>query len=212
MKFSETNVIATPEVLKRKLGGEYFAPISLHASALANGKCPAGTPIDADGKIADVTGGTKGTWTVAISTAFAEDETIVINGVTYTCGSEQSADNKVFAGANAGAQATSLVAIVADANFTLTNSTGTITFTQKKADASGSAPVVTTTATTGAIGTVTAGTSAVDGTSNAVGILLNDVYEENPNGSLIKAFAVINSANSSATASDKAKLSLLCFE
>ena len=32
-------------------------------------------------------------------------------------------------------------------------------------------------------------------TSNAVGILLNDVYVDNPNGSLIKAFAVVNTAN-----------------
>ena len=32
-------------------------------------------------------------------------------------------------------------------------------------------------------------------TASAVGILLNDVYAENPNGSLIKAFAVINKAN-----------------
>ena len=30
---------------------------------------------------------------------------------------------------------------------------------------------------------------------SAVGILLNDVYKENPNGSLIKAFAIINKDN-----------------
>lgn len=36
--------------------------------------------------------------------------------------------------------------------------------------------------------------------ANAVGILLNDVYEQNPNGSLVKAFAVINTANAEANA------------
>lgn len=34
--------------------------------------------------------------------------------------------------------------------------------------------------------------------ANAVGILLYDVYEQNPNGSLVKAFAVINTANAEA--------------
>ena len=34
--------------------------------------------------------------------------------------------------------------------------------------------------------------------ATAVGILLNDVYEENPNGSLIKAFATINLKNAEA--------------
>lgn len=38
-------------------------------------------------------------------------------------------------------------------------------------------------------------------TSSAVGILLNDVYKENPNGALIKAFAVINKDNAEANAS-----------
>ena len=34
--------------------------------------------------------------------------------------------------------------------------------------------------------------------ADAVGILLYDVYEQNPNGSLVKAFAVINTANAKA--------------
>ena len=34
--------------------------------------------------------------------------------------------------------------------------------------------------------------------ADAVGILLYDVYEQNPNGSLIKAFAVVNTANAEA--------------
>lgn len=142
----------------------------------------AGTPVTGDltnrGSAftkATTSSGTKGTWTCEITTAFAADEKIIINGVTYTKGSTQSATDKVFVGDSATEQATSLVAIVSDANFTLTNSSGVITFTQKTADASGSAPTVTKTATTGAIGDVTAGTSPVDGTNNAVGVLLHDV-------------------------------------
>lgn len=34
--------------------------------------------------------------------------------------------------------------------------------------------------------------------ADAVGILLYDVYEQNPNGSLVKAFAVVNTANAEA--------------
>lgn len=34
--------------------------------------------------------------------------------------------------------------------------------------------------------------------ADAVGILLYDVYEQNPNGSLIKAFAVVNTENAEA--------------
>lgn len=192
MKFAETSVSMTPEILKRKLGGELFVPVTVHSSAFTNGLCKAGTPLDADGKIYAVAGGTKGTWTVTISTAFASDESITICGETYTCGATESKADKVFAGANAGAQATSLVNIVECADFTLTNASAVITFTQKVPDAGGSAPTVTKTATTGAIGSVTAGTSAVDGTPNAVGILLNDVTDDNPNGSLIKAFACVN--------------------
>ena len=56
-------------------------------------------------------------------------------------------------------------------------------------------------------------------TSNAVGILLNDVYVENPNGSLIKACAVVNTDNcpkvdaaSVITSYVKAALPLIQFE
>lgn len=150
----------------------------------ANGKkiVKAGTPLNGDFTARNVaftkattTSGTKGTWTVEITTAFAADEKITINGVDYTKGSTQSADDKVFAGSSATEQATSLVAIVSDPKFTLTNSSGVITFTQKVADSGGSAPTVTKTATTGAIGDVTAGTSPVDGTNNANCLLLHEV-------------------------------------
>ena len=38
----------------------------------------------------------------------------------------------------------------------------------------------------------------VANTSSAIGILLNDVYDENPNGAIIKAFATVNLANAEA--------------
>ena len=98
MKYSETSVSATPEVLKRMLGAEYLKPITLHESAFTSGKCAAGTAIAVDGK----------------------------------------------------------------------KSTG-------------------------------------DG-SDVYGILLNDVYSDNPNGSVIVASAVINSSNSTCTSADRTAL------
>lgn len=109
MKFEKTNVTMQPEILKRKLGGELIAPVTITDSTLAsNGVVKAGTPIGADGTI------------------------------------------------------------------------------QNDAD--------------------------------AVGILLNDVYAENPNGALVKAFATVNlakaQANSGLTidAAVKTKLSNIVFE
>lgn len=86
MLVTNKNVTNAPEILKRKLGGEYLAPITV--TAFDNGVCKAGTPIGADG--------------------------------------------------------------------------------------------------------------TVQNSASAVGILLYDVYEENPNGSLVKGFAVVNLANAEA--------------
>lgn len=89
MKFAETSFSNAPEILKRKLGGELIAPVTITDSTLASaGVVKAGSPINADGEIAN--------------------------------------------------------------------------------------------------------------TADAVGILLNDVYAENPNGALVKAFATINLANANA--------------
>lgn len=98
MKYSETSVASTPEVLKRMLGAEYLKPITLDSSAFTNGICAAGTAVAVDGK-------------------------------------ESSGDG-----------------------------------------------------------------------SDVYGILLNDVFEDNPNGSVIVASAVINSSNSSATSDDRTAL------
>ena len=104
MRFSDVSVLGTPEVLKRKLGGEYLKDITIDSTAFTNGKLAAGSAVAADGK----------------------------------------------------------------------KSTG-------------------------------------DG-SDVFGITLNDCYEENPNVSVIVAFAVINGSNTTATSSDKAALSNLYFE
>ena len=88
MKYANTAVSTAPEILKRKLGGELFEPITI--TQFTDGVCKAGSPIGADGKVAN--------------------------------------------------------------------------------------------------------------TASAKGILLYDVYEENPNGSLVKAFATINLANANANA------------
>jgi len=86
MKFAKNSVSMTPEILKRRLGGELIVPITI--TGFTNGVCKAGSPIGANGAVAN--------------------------------------------------------------------------------------------------------------TSSAVGILLNDVYAENPNGALIKAFATVNLANANA--------------
>lgn len=61
----------------------------------------------------------------------------------------------------------------------------------------------------------------VDNSSSApksIGILLTDVYEDNPNGTIIRAFGVVNTANANANASItiddavKTALHLIVFE
>lgn len=55
MKFKETGVTTQKEILKRKLGGELFAEITLHSDAFTNGVCKAGNPIAKDGKVDNTT-------------------------------------------------------------------------------------------------------------------------------------------------------------
>lgn len=57
-----------------------------------------------------------------------------------------------------------------------------------------------------------AGKKSAGNGSDVYGITLNDCYEDNPNTSVIVAFAVINGANTTATSSDRAALSNLYFE
>ena len=50
MNFKESAVSTQPEILKRRLGGELFEPITLASDAFTNGVWKAGQPIAADGK------------------------------------------------------------------------------------------------------------------------------------------------------------------
>ena len=45
MKFASNSVAMTPEILKRKLGGELLKPVTVAAGAFTNGVCKAGTPL-----------------------------------------------------------------------------------------------------------------------------------------------------------------------
>ena len=69
-----------------------------------------------------------------------------------------------------------------------------------------------------ATGVIDNGTGSSEKTSAAIGILLNDVYAENPNGTIIRAFACVNEANCNSNAaitldaSVKAALPLIVFE
>ena len=58
----------------------------------------------------------------------------------------------------------------------------------------------------------------VDNTTAPIGILLNDVYDSNPNGTILKAFGVVNEKNANANAGItiaagvKTALPLIVFE
>lgn len=54
MKYTSNSYLTTPEILKRRLGGELFVPVTITDASLAtDGVVKAGTPIDADGAIAN---------------------------------------------------------------------------------------------------------------------------------------------------------------
>lgn len=50
MKYSERSFAGTPEVLKRKLGGELFDELKIADTAFTNGFLAAGSAVAADGK------------------------------------------------------------------------------------------------------------------------------------------------------------------
>lgn len=127
--------------------------------------------------------GTKGVYTVQITTPAAAGDKIIIEGVTYEHAASEDIAAKKFAGANAAAQITSLLKMVVTEDFVVaavSGATDKLGFTQKFAK-TGDVPVVTVTqaATDGAIaiGSVTEVTAADTGTqtSNANGVILHDV-------------------------------------
>lgn len=50
MKFKNSDVTVSPEILKRKLGGELLVPIKVDTTAFTSGVCKAGTALTADGE------------------------------------------------------------------------------------------------------------------------------------------------------------------
>ena len=143
----------------------------------------AGTPIVVDftNLQADAvapTGPTLGEFTVQITTAFANDEKITIEGVDYTKKATESVVDKQFAGSTAAEQITSLLKMVTTEKYdvaAVSGATDKLGFIQKILDvADTSGPTVTKTSTTGAIGSVTkTATASASITANAV--LLHDV-------------------------------------
>lgn len=51
MNVKNTNINSTPEILKRKLGGELLVPVTI--TEFEDGVCKAGSPIDEDGAVAN---------------------------------------------------------------------------------------------------------------------------------------------------------------
>lgn len=150
----------------------------------------AGTPMAGDltvrgtafTKAATTDSGTKGVYTVQITTAATAGDKITIEGTDYECAAEEDVAGKKFAGATAAAQVTSLLKMVVCDDFVVSadSATDKIKFTQKVAE-TGNAPTASATpvASTGTlvIGDVTTVTAGSTGTvsNNAVGVLLHDV-------------------------------------
>lgn len=69
MVFKTNSVASTPEILKRKLGAELLVPVTIATASFTGGVCKAGTPIDADGAIAN-TASVKG---ILLNDVYAEN-------------------------------------------------------------------------------------------------------------------------------------------
>ena len=162
-----------------------IVPQSLVPEADANGKkiAKAGTPIvvnfeNLQADVAASVGPTLGVFTLQITTAFAADEVLTIDGVNYTCKATESVSDKQFAGANAAAQVTSLLKMVTTEKYdvaAVSGATDKLGFTQKVVDVSDtSGPTVSKTSSTGAIGSVTK-TETPDAGTTANAVLLHDV-------------------------------------
>lgn len=162
-----------------------IVPQSLVPEADANGKkiAKAGTPIvvnfeNLQADVAASVGPTLGVFTLQITTAFAADEVLTIDGVNYTCAATEDVANKKFAGAREADQVTSLLKMVTTEKYDVAAVSGALDklgFTQKVVDVSDtSGPTVSKTSSTGAIGSVTK-TETPDAGTTANAVLLHDV-------------------------------------
>lgn len=183
---SKTTLTATKQILANvelQSSVGCIVPQSLGVTVGTRKIAKAGTPIavnfaNLQADVAEAVGPTPGVFTLQITTAFAADEKLTIEGVDYTCAAAEDVAGKKFAGANAAAQVTSLLKMVTTDKYAVAaveGATDKIGFTQKVADISDTTgPTVTKTSSTGAIGSVTKVTDPSAGTTgNAV--LLHDV-------------------------------------
>lgn len=164
----------------------------------------AGTPISIDPAnraAAAVAAGAKtpAAWAFAITTAFAADEVLTVDGVNYTCKAAESVASKQFAGSTAAEQAASLLKMLASDTYAFSAGVeaGQIIATQKTASSTETAVVVSKTASTGAFSAVTKVASYAEAVGNAM--LLHDVDVTNgaANGTaLIFGFVNWNLLNS----------------
>ena len=76
MKFSERSFAGTPEVLKRKLGGELFDELEIHSTAFTNGKLAAGSAVAADGKKSSGDG--SDVYGVTLNDAYADSPNVAV--------------------------------------------------------------------------------------------------------------------------------------
>ena len=135
-----------------------------------------GVTINESGKLevpATYTKGTAGVYTIAISTALATDEFIFVDGVKYTAAAADS---------TAAAQATALKTLLeanagVSAKYTITRSTGTLTFTEKAGKYGVGAPTLDdSNLTTGVVAEATT-TAGVEGGTSSVTVTATSIYK-----------------------------------
>ena len=73
MKFTNTDVTSTPEILKRKTGGELVIPLAITALSTSVLGVKAGNVVDKDGAIATTTSGTSNAIGVLLNDVTAEN-------------------------------------------------------------------------------------------------------------------------------------------
>ena len=105
--------------------------------------------------------GTKGVYYYEVETAFANDEVINIYGTDYTKKATETVASKQFAGTTKSAQITSLAKMVTYGGFAVTADGERLVFTQLQPTTGFTPDLVTTTAVTGAIGTMVTEVTAV---------------------------------------------------
>ena len=92
-------------------------------------------------------------WAFSITTAFAADETLTVDGTTYTCKATENVGSKQFAGSTAAEQVTSLLKMLSSDDYTFRAGPDDdlIEAWQKTPNATETAPVISKTSSTGAI-------------------------------------------------------------